>query len=107
MSVDPGLVTAVALLATGTLALRLSGLLLRRRIDLTPRTQTLIATTVAVLFCAVVATSTLLQDGQWPGPARLAGVLVAGILAWRGTPLVLIGLAAAVTTACLRLLGIP
>jgi branched-subunit amino acid transport protein len=104
---DLSLLGAVAILAAGTLALRLTGPVLRVRIELTPRTEELIATAVAVLFCAVVATSALIEGQQWAGLARPAGVLVAAVLAWRRAPLVFVVLAAAATTAGLRLLGVP
>jgi len=99
-------VVAVLLLAVGTLALRMTGPLLRTRVELSPRLQALLDTSVAVLFCALIATSTLLHAGHYAGAARTAGVTVAGLLAWRRAPFVLVVLAAAGTTATLRLLGI-
>jgi branched-subunit amino acid transport protein len=107
VSVDATVVGAVLLLAVGTLALRLTGPLLRARVDLSPQLQALIDTSVAVLFCALIATSTLLQDGHYAGSARTAGVSVAGLLAWLRAPFVLVVVIAASTTATLRLLGIP
>jgi branched-subunit amino acid transport protein len=104
---DATVVGAVLLLAVGTLGLRLTGPLLRARVELSPQLEALIDRSVAVLFCALIATSTLLQDGHHAGVARTAGVSVAGLLAWRRAPFVLVVLAAASTTATLRLLGTP
>lgn len=106
MTSVPALLLSVLLLAAGTLALRLTGPALRQRVALSADRQALVDRGVAVLFCALVATSTLLQQDQLAGPARPLGVLVAGLLAWRRAPFVLIVLAAAGTTAGLRLLGV-
>lgn len=73
MSSDATVIGAVLLLAVGTLALRLTGPLLRARVELSPQLQALIDRAVAVLFCALIATSTLLQDGHHAGVARLLG----------------------------------
>jgi hypothetical protein len=97
---------AVVLLAAGTLALRLTGTLLRTRVEPTPRVLALVDRAVAVLFAALVATS-LLEAGHFAGIARTAGVAVAGVLAWRRAPFVVVVLAAAAATAGLRLLGVP
>jgi len=62
---------------------------------------------VAVLFSALVATSALIDNQEFVGFARPAGVLVGGILAWRKAPFVLVVIAAAATAAGLRLVGVP
>lgn len=59
-----------------------------------------------IMFAALVATSTLLDGDAFAGFARLSGVAVGGLLALRRAPFVLVVLAAAVTTACARILGI-
>jgi branched-subunit amino acid transport protein len=104
---DRSLIAAVLILAAGTYALRLSGTVLRARIELSCAQRTLIDRSVAVLFCALVATSALLEDGHPVGAARSVGVAVAGLLAWRRAPFVLVVVAAAGATAALRLAGIP
>ena len=101
-----GLPVAVALLAVGTLALRLAGTVLRSRVDPSPRLLALVDRAVAVLFVALVATS-LLEAGSVAGVARPTGVAVAGLLAWRRAPFVVVVLAAAAVAAGLRLLGLP
>jgi hypothetical protein len=100
------LAIAVAVLAVGTLAFRLAGTLLRSRFEPTPAVLMLVDRAVAVLFAALVATS-LLEHGQLAGVARPVGVAVAGVLAWRRAPFVVVVLAAAVVTAALRLAGVP
>jgi uncharacterized membrane protein len=101
------LLSAVLLLAAGTVLLRLTGPLLHARTAITPQLQAVLTTGVAVLFTAVVATSTLLEGQQLAGPARPAGVAVAGLLAWKRAPFALVVLAAAATTAGLRLAEVP
>ncbi len=101
------LVLAVVVLGAGTFALRLAGPVLRARVEPSPRVERLLAVSVAVLFAALVATATLLEEHGFAGPARPAGVAVAGVLAWRKAPFVIVVLAPAATTAGLRLLGLP
>lgn len=103
-----GLLLAVALLAAGTLAFRLAGPLLVARLpESAARWQPVIDRGVAVVFVALVVTSTLLDGRDAAGVARPAGVLAAGLLAWRGRPFVVVVLAAALVTAALRLAGVP
>lgn len=96
----------ILLLAAGTYAFRLAGPLLRTRAEVSERVETLLADAAIVLLMAVLTTTALTQDQQFAGCARLAGVLVAGVLAWKRAPFVAIVLAAAVTTALLRLAGV-
>lgn len=101
------LLLAVAALAAGTYALRLAGPLLRARVELSPRVERIITVSVVVLFSALVATSAVLEGQHLAGVARPAGVTVAAVLAWRRAPFVVVVLAAAVTAAGLRVLGVP
>jgi branched-subunit amino acid transport protein len=71
------------------------------------RAQQVLAAAAIVLLTALVATSPLTEGHGPAGVARPAGVLVGGILAWRKAPFVLVVVAAAVTAAVLRLLGVP
>lgn len=98
--------TAVLVLAAGTFALRLAGPLLRERYELPDRVQRLLATAAAVLLVALVAVAALTAGQGFAGYARPAGVAVAGVLAVRRAPFPVIVLAAAGTTALLRLLGV-
>jgi len=96
-------VAGIVTLAAGTYAFRLSGQLLRARITFPPRVTRLLEAAAVILLAALVAT-TALTEGH--GFARPAGVLVAGVLAWRKAPFLVVVLAAAAVTAVLRLLGV-
>jgi hypothetical protein len=50
---------------------------------------------------------TFYEGLHFAGTARVAGVAVAVILAWRKVPLIGVILAAAVVTALLRYVGVP
>jgi branched-subunit amino acid transport protein len=105
---DAALVIAgMATLAAGTYAIRLSGQLLRDRITFPPRAEKLLEGATVVLLAALVATTALTEGHAFSGLARPAGVLVAGVLAWRKAPFLVVVLTAAATTAILRLLGVP
>lgn len=98
---------AILALAAGTYAFRLAGPALRHRIRFPARLQHLLTAAAAVLLAALVATSALTQAHGFAGWARPAGVLVGGLLAvWR-LPFPVVVIAAAVTTALLRLAGVP
>jgi branched-subunit amino acid transport protein len=99
-------VLAILLLAGGTYAFRLTGPLLRDRLHLGDRVIRLLSVAAGVLLVALVATSALTQGHDFAGWARPAGVLVGGVLAVRGLPFLVVVLAAVVTTAGLRLLGV-
>ncbi|QII04176.1 AzlD domain-containing protein [Rhodococcoides fascians A25f] len=93
-------------LVVGTYALRIAGPALRTRITISPRIDRVMNTSVAVVFVALVATSSLLVGKEFAGFAAPIGVTVAGILAWRKAPFVVIVIAAAATTAGLRWIGV-
>jgi len=59
-----------------------------------------------VLLAALAATSALTEGHGFAGWARPAGVLVGAVLAVRRIPLPLVVVAAAATTALLRLAGV-
>jgi branched-subunit amino acid transport protein len=101
------LIAAVLALAVGTYAFRVTGVLLRDRIELPPLVRNLLPVAAAVLLAALAATAAMTESGGFAGYARPAGVLVGLLLAWRRAPFVLVVLAAAGTAAVLRLLGVP
>ncbi|MET9002218.1 AzlD domain-containing protein [Amycolatopsis sp. NPDC004169] len=101
------LLVATAVLAAGTFAFRFAGPALRSRVKLTPRVERLMALAAVVLLAALVAVSALTEGHGFAGIARPAGVLVAGVLAWRKAPFALVVVAAAATAALLRLAGVP
>ncbi|MEU6036949.1 AzlD domain-containing protein [Actinomadura sp. NPDC047616] len=98
---------AALLLAAGTFAFRLVGPLLRSRLVFPAAAEKVMQYAAVVLLTALVATTTLTEEGGWAGIARPAGVLTAGVLAWCKVPFLADVLAAATVTAVLRLLGIP
>lgn len=93
-------------LMVGTYALRVAGPALRTRVTISARIDTVMTTAVAVVFVALIATSTLITGKDFAGFALLAGVAVAALLAWRRAPFVVIVIAAAAVTAGLRWVGV-
>jgi branched-subunit amino acid transport protein len=101
------IVAGMAALSAGTYAFRLSGRTLRQRITFPPRAERLLEAGAVVMLAALVATTALTEGHGFAGLARPAGVLVGGVLAWRKAPFLVVVIAAAGTTAVLRLLGVP
>jgi branched-subunit amino acid transport protein len=97
------LIAGVLILSVGTYGFRLAGPLLRTRVRFPPRAIRLLETAAVVLLTALVAVTALTQGHGYSGFARPAGVAVAGVLAWRKAPFIVVVLAAAVTTALIRL----
>jgi branched-subunit amino acid transport protein len=97
---------AVVLLAAGTYCFRVCGPVLHRRIELSEQVRWVLSVAATVLLCALVATSALTTGHGPAGWARPAGVLVGGVLAARRAPFLVAVIAAVVTTALLRLLGV-
>jgi branched-subunit amino acid transport protein len=101
---DNGLLIAgVLILSVGTYGCRLAGPLLRTRVRFPPRAVRLLETAAVVLLTALVAVTAFTQGHGFAGFARPAGVAVAGFLAWRKAPFIVVVLAAAATTALIRL----
>jgi branched-subunit amino acid transport protein len=98
---------AVLVLALGTYAFRIAGPVLRQRMRVPARVERLLGDAATVLLVALVATSALVDGQAFAGWARPAGVTVAALLAVRRAPFPVIVVAAAGTTAGLRLLGVP
>lgn len=107
MTTPAALVLAAAVLGLGTFAFRFAGPMLRARLELSPRAEKIMTVSAVVLLAALVATAALIEGQEFAGFARPAGVVVGGVLAWRKAPLVVVVLAAAMTAAGLRLLGVP
>src|SRR5262249_61585854 len=89
-----------------TCASRLAGPVFRHRMRIPDRLQRLLSVATAVLLTALVATAALTQGPGFAGWARPAGVLVGGALALRRAPFPVVVIAAAATTALLRLAGV-
>ena len=109
---------AIFLLAAGTYAFRLAGPLLHERLgqerpgnpehpSATGRLPAVLATATTVLLLSLAATSALTESQDFAGWSRTAGALAAAVLALRRASFPVIVLAAAATTALLRLCGIP
>ena len=94
------LLAGLLILSAGTYACRLAGQLLRARIRFPPRATRMLEAGALILLTALTAITALTPADA----ARPAGVAVAGLLAWRKVPFVLVVLAAAATTAVIRLL---
>ena len=93
----------VLALAVGTYAMRVAGPLLQGRFRFSERARQLMSVAAIALLGAFVVISTFTESGAFAGWARVAGVAVAGVLALRRASFVVVVLAAAVTTAGLRL----
>jgi len=100
------LIAVILALAAGTYGFRVAGVLLRDRLQLPEWARLLLPVGAAALLAALAATAALTEAGGFAGYARPAGVLVGLVLAWRRAPFVLVVVAAAGTTALLRLLGV-
>ena len=97
---------AVASLAVGTYLVRLSGLLLRRRLHIPDGVRRHLDLGATALLIALVAIAALTQGDGFAGWARPAGVALGAVAAWRKLPLVVVVLVAAAGTAALRLTGV-
>jgi branched-subunit amino acid transport protein len=101
------LIASIVVLAVGTYTMRLSGVLLRDRLELSDRLQRLLPMAATTLLAALATTAALMEGVAFAGVARPAGVVVGALLAWRKAPFVVVVLAAALTAALLRLAGAP
>ncbi|RJO77538.1 AzlD domain-containing protein [Nocardia panacis] len=93
-------------LSLGTYAFRWAGPALRDRIRFPQRAVRLLEIGATVLLTALVAVTAIPAGTGKFGFALPAGVLVAAVLAWRKAPLLAVIVAAAATTAVLRLCGV-
>ena len=100
-------VAGIITLSAGTLAYRLSGPAQRQRVAFPPWAEHLLEAAAVVMLTALVAITALTKGHGFAGLARPAGVLAGGVLAWRKAPFLVVVIAAAGTTAVLRLLGLP
>ncbi len=101
------LIASILALGVGTYLMRLGGVVLRERLELSGPVQRLLPMAAAALLAALAGTATLMAGAEFAGPARPAGVAVGALLAWRRLPFVVVVVAAAATAALLRLAGVP
>ncbi|MCC9305798.1 AzlD domain-containing protein [Kitasatospora sp. RB6PN24] len=106
MTSRPTVVIALLVLSAGTFAFRFAGPALRSRFSFPKRAEDLLGAAAIVLLASLVATTALTSGHGFSGFARPAGVLVGGVLAARKTPFLVVVIAAAATTAILRLLHV-
>jgi branched-subunit amino acid transport protein len=95
-----------AVLGLGTYAFRVAGPVLRSQVSMSKRVEALMSRAAVVLLVALAATTALTQGHEFAGWARTIGVMVAGVLAWRRAPFVVVIVVAAAVAAGLRLSGI-
>ena len=69
--------------------------------------RALLSDAATTLLFAVVLENTFCEGDHFAGTARVAGVAVAVVLAWRKMPLIMVIVAAALVTALLRFGGVP
>ncbi|ACY96273.1 MULTISPECIES: AzlD domain-containing protein [Thermomonospora] len=98
---------AVAALAAGTYLFRVTGPVLGNRVRLADGLQRSLTAAATVLLVALAAVAALTEGTGWAGWARPAGVLAGAALALRRAPFPVVVIAAAATTALLRLCGVP
>jgi branched-subunit amino acid transport protein len=98
---------AILVLAGGTYAFRVAGPVLRSRVHLSATVTRYLSLAAVALLGALIATAALIEGGHFAGFARPAGVAVGAVLAWRRLPFVVVVVAAALTAAGLRLIGVP
>lgn len=94
------------LLAIGTYAMRAGGGEIGERLSPYPRVQVAMEDAAFLILASVVATTALTDSGDFGGFARVFGVGLSGVLAWRGVSLPIVLLVAAGATASLRALGV-
>jgi branched-subunit amino acid transport protein len=101
------LVTGIAILSVGTYLMRFAGVKLGNRLALSDRSRALLADAATTLLFAVALGNTFYEGDHFAGTARVSGVAVAVVLAWRKMPLIVVIVTAALVTALLRFAGIP
>jgi branched-subunit amino acid transport protein len=94
--------SVVGLLAIGVYGQRAIGAIAIDTARLDRRWQRVISSLPLAIIAAVVALQTVTSDRSFVIDARLAGIVVAALCAWRRLPLLVTVLAAAATTAVLR-----
>jgi len=100
------MIGGIVILALGTWLMRFAGARLGNRMALSEDARTLLSDAATTLLFAVALANTFYEGAHFAGIARVAGVAVAVLLAWRKVPLIGVILAAAAVTALLRLAGV-
>ncbi|PHM38883.1 branched-chain amino acid transport [Xenorhabdus mauleonii] len=106
MASDTLILIGIALLSIGTYLMRLSGTKLGNSLALSEHKQALLKDSATTLLFAVALAATFYEGTHFAGVARVLGVAVAMILAWKKAPLIVVIMVAASVTALLRYAGI-
>jgi branched-subunit amino acid transport protein len=101
------LIVVMAVVAVGTYAMRLAGVVLGDKLRLSPAVGRLLLLAAVALLAALAATAALTDAGHFAGVARPVGVLAGVLAAWRRLPFIAVVVIAAATAALLRLAGLP
>lgn len=94
--------TAIFVLAAGSYAFKVLGLVVLGGRELPARVTRCVALLPAALLPALIAVQTLSTDGRWVIDARAAGVSAAIIAAWRRAPFPVVIILGAAVTAGVR-----
>lgn len=96
------IITGIIILAAGTYAMRMSGLLLSNKNGISERVKEIFSLSAIVILFSVAMTSTFFDGQSLADISKIIGVGVAGILTWQKKPFILIVLSAGIVTAGLR-----
>lgn len=97
--------SAVLALAIGVYVQRGAGAVLIDTERIADNYRRIMAALPLAIISAVVALATLSSNGELELDAKVGGVAAAAVCAWRKLPMFVIVIAAAFTTATLRLVG--
>ncbi|ANW22445.1 AzlD domain-containing protein [Streptomyces clavuligerus] len=98
--------TVLVVLALGTFAFRLAGVVLNDRLVLTEPVRRAVSVSAIALIFALAVQSAVAEGTAFAGYARLGGVVVGAVLVWRRASFLTVVVAAVATTALLRFLGV-
>jgi hypothetical protein len=96
---------AVVALCVGTYALKAAGLMLGQRLGSRTAESWSLDLIVVPVLAALIVVQTFSTGRSLVLDARAPALLVAGLLVWRGAPLVVVALAAAATAALVQLIA--
>ena len=97
--------TAILVLAAGSYALKVLGLVVLGDRELPPPVARCVALLPAALLPALIAVQTLTTDDRWVIDARAAGVGAAIVAAWCRAPFAVVVVVGASVTALVRAFG--
>ncbi len=106
MTITYGLMGGLALLGFGTWLMRFSGALLGNKMTFSDHARSLLSDGATTLLFAVAMSCTFYEGVSFAGYARVAGVAVAVLFAWRKAPLIAVIAVAALVTGLLRYVGV-